>query len=116
PTSATIKGGNAAGGFAWVGSTQTINGPFNGSNEVNGNSRYADVNTATAAVGDPNGSFISFALPVELVDFTINNTGNYHVANWSAVGTPENSTFIVSISNDGYQFTTFSLVAVTGEG
>jgi hypothetical protein len=112
----TIQNGTANSGFAWVNGSTTVKGPFNGSNLVTGTYRYATASTATAASGDPNTSFVSFTLAVDVATFTVTSNGTHHVASWTAEGTPAGDKFQISISTDGNNFTPYAQYDAIGDG
>lgn len=113
----TITGGNANSGFLWASGSTFILGPFTGTNEISGDSLYANQASAIAGGGVPAASFIHFTpLPLVLLDFDLSSNNTYHMLSWKAEGTPENDVFVVSVSDDGITFTDYQSFVATGEG
>lgn len=113
-SSAKISSGSNNSIFKWNSTSGTISGPFTANREITNGPRYATASTAISAGGDPQGSFISAALPLEVSEFTAACNNGALDIEWTTTSESNADYFVILLSADGSQWHTINTMSATG--
>jgi hypothetical protein len=110
-----IMGGSNNSRFIFTGSSYQISGPFTtaSGNLITNGPRWATATSTTAALGNPQGSFIGLPtlLPVDLASINVEKDGNNFNLTWTALAESNQNLFTVEVSDNGKDFSIAGYVA-----